>query len=43
MSGISALCPEKKSTLARLALRAMFGGFCVSILSAMMVGLWMLV
>lgn len=39
VSAIGALCPEKKSTLARLAPRAMLGGFGVSVLSAMMVGI----
>ena len=38
ISGISALCPEKRSTLARLAFKAMIGGFTVSVLSAMIVG-----
>lgn len=38
ISGISALCPEKKNTLAKLAFKAMIGGFTVSILSAMIVG-----
>lgn len=39
VSAIGALCPEKKSVLARLAPRAMLGGFGVSVLSAMIVGL----
>lgn len=38
ISGISALCPEKKNTLAKLALKSMIGGFAVSVLSAMIVG-----
>ena len=38
ISGISALCPEKKNTLAKLAFKAMIGGFTVSVLSAMIVG-----
>lgn len=42
ISGISVLCPEKRPTLAKLATRAMLGGFCVSLLSAMIVGIWML-
>ena len=42
ISGISVLCPEKRPTLAKLAVRAMIGGFCVSLLSAMIVGVWML-
>ena len=39
ISGISALCPEKKNTLAKLAFKSMIGGFSVSILSAMIVGI----
>jgi len=39
VSGIAVLCPEKKSTLSRLVLKAMLGGVFVSILSAMIVGL----
>ncbi|SFD16620.1 NupC/NupG family nucleoside CNT transporter [Clostridium uliginosum] len=39
ISGISALCPEKRNTLARLAFKAMIGGFSVSVLSAMIIGL----
>jgi len=39
VSAIGALCPEQKQTLAKLAPRAMLGGFAVSVLSAMMVGL----
>ncbi len=39
VSGIAVLCPEKKSTLSRLVLKAMIGGVFVSILSAMIVGL----
>lgn len=42
ISGISVLCPEKRPTLAKLAFRAMIAGFCVSLLSSMLVGLWML-
>lgn len=38
ISGISALCPEKRSVLSRLAFKAMIGGFAVSVLSAMIVG-----
>lgn len=38
VSGIAVLCPEKKSTLARLVFRAMLGGVLVSLLSAMLVG-----
>ncbi|AAO35949.1 hypothetical protein K144313037_12020 [Clostridium tetani] len=39
ISGISTLCPEKRNTLARLAFKSMIGGFAVSVLSAMIVGL----
>ena len=42
ISGISVLCPEKRPTLAKLAVKAMIGGFCVSLLSSMIVGMWML-
>ncbi|MDO5047149.1 MAG: nucleoside transporter C-terminal domain-containing protein [Anaerococcus sp.] len=42
ISGISVLCPEKRPTLAKLALRAMVSGFCVSLLSALIVGIWLL-
>lgn len=42
ISGIAVLCPEKRTVLAKLAFRAMIAGFCVSLLSAMLVGLWML-
>ena len=38
ISGISILCPEKRNVLARLAFKAMIGGFTVSLLSAMIVG-----
>lgn len=38
ISGISVLCPEKRTVLARLAFKAMLGGFTVSLLSAMIVG-----
>lgn len=38
ISGISILCPEKRNILARLAFKAMIGGFTVSLLSAMIVG-----
>lgn len=43
VSGIAILCPEKKSTLARLGFRGMVGGFCVSLLSSLIVGLLMLI
>lgn len=39
ISGIAALCPEKKNILAKLAFKSMIGGFAVSILSAMIVGI----
>lgn len=42
ISGISVLCPEKRPVLAKLALRAMLAGFCVSVLSALIVGIWLL-
>lgn len=38
ISGISILCPEQRPVLARLAFKAMIGGFAVSLLSAMVVG-----
>ena len=39
VSGIAVLCPEKKSTLARLVFKAMLGGVAVSLIGAMVVGL----
>ena len=39
ISGISALCPEKRKVLSKLAFKAMIGGFAVSVLSSMVVGL----
>ncbi|HES3677873.1 TPA: NupC/NupG family nucleoside CNT transporter [Streptococcus pyogenes] len=39
VSGIAVLCPEKRSTLARLIFRAMIGGIAVSMLSAFIVGI----
>lgn len=39
ISGISVFCPEKRNQLAKLAFRGMIGGFLVSILSALIVGL----
>lgn len=42
ISGISVLCPEKRPVLAKLAVKAMLAGFCVSLLSAMLCGLWMI-
>ncbi|HSQ88118.1 nucleoside transporter C-terminal domain-containing protein, partial [Romboutsia sp.] len=41
ISGISVFCPEKKGVLSKLAFRGMMGGFCVSLLSALIVGLIM--
>lgn len=39
ISGISVFCPEKRNQLAKLAFRGMIGGFIVSLLSALIVGL----
>lgn len=39
VSAIGALCEEKRPVLARLAPRAMLGGFAVSVLSSMIVGI----
>ncbi|WP_042273297.1 NupC/NupG family nucleoside CNT transporter [Faecalimicrobium dakarense] len=39
ISGISVFCPEKRDILSRLAFRGMIGGFCVSLLSSLIVGL----
>lgn len=39
ITGISVFCPEKRNQLARLSLRGMLGGFAVSLLSALIVGL----
>jgi CNT family concentrative nucleoside transporter len=39
ITGISVFCPEKRNVLAKLAFRGMIGGFCVSLLSALIVGL----
>ena len=39
ISGISVFCPEKRGDLSKLAFRGMIGGFCVSVLSALIVGL----
>ncbi len=41
VSGIAVICPEKRSTLARLVFKAMLGGVAVSILSSLIVGLVM--
>ncbi|MGX7349776.1 NupC/NupG family nucleoside CNT transporter [Dolosicoccus paucivorans] len=42
VSGISILCPSKKPVLARLAPKGMIGGFAVSLLSSLIVGLLLL-
>ena len=39
LSGISVFCPEKRGQLSKLAFRGMIGGFIVSVLSALIVGL----
>ena len=39
ISGISALCPDKRKVLSKLAFKAMIGGFAVSVLSSMVGGL----
>lgn len=39
ISGIAALCPEKRNILSQLAFKSMIGGFAVSVLSAMIVGI----
>ena len=39
ISGIAALCPEKRNILAKLAFKSMLGGFAVSLLSGMIVGI----
>ena len=39
ISGISVFCPEKRNQLSQLAFRGMIGGFLVSLLSALVVGL----
>ncbi|WP_294153658.1 nucleoside transporter C-terminal domain-containing protein [uncultured Clostridium sp.] len=39
ISGISALCPEKRNILSKLAFKSMLAGFTVSLLSAVIVGL----
>ena len=41
ISGISVFCPEKRNQLSKLAFRGMIGGFIVSVLSALIVGLIM--
>lgn len=39
IAGISVFCPEKRNQLAKLAFRGMLGGFFVSVLSSLIVGL----
>lgn len=39
VSGISLLCPDKRSVLSKLVGKALVGGICVSLLSAFIVGL----
>ncbi len=39
ISGISVFCPDKRGILSKLAFRGMMGGFCVSLLSSLIVGL----
>lgn len=39
ISGISVFCPEKRDQLSKLAFRGMIGGFIVSVLSALILGL----
>lgn len=39
ISGISVFCPEKRTLLAKLSFRGMIGGFLVSLLSSLIVGL----
>lgn len=39
ISGISVFCPDKRGILSKLAFRGMIGGFCVSLLSSLIVGL----
>ena len=39
ISGISVFCPEKRNQLSQLAFRGMIGGFLVSLLSALVLGL----
>lgn len=39
ISGISVFCPEKRNQLSKLAFKGMIGGFFVSVLSALILGL----
>ncbi|MDO4935509.1 MAG: nucleoside transporter C-terminal domain-containing protein [Phascolarctobacterium sp.] len=42
VSGIAALCPPMKGTLSKLVFRGMLGGFAVSVMNAMIVGIVLL-
>ena len=42
ISGISIFCPERRSEISNIAFKGMIGGFLVSSLSAMIVGLLLL-
>lgn len=42
VAGIGSLCPLKKGVVSQLVFKAMLGGFCVSVLNAMIVGILML-
>lgn len=42
VSGIAALCPQMKSTLSKLVFRGMLGGFAVSVVNAMIIGIVLL-
>jgi CNT family concentrative nucleoside transporter len=42
ISGISIFCPERRTEIANIAFKGMLGGFIVSTLSAMIVGLLLL-
>lgn len=41
IAGLGALCPERKSDVASLIVKALIGGFCVSVMNAMFVGIVM--
>lgn len=41
VAGISLLCPDKRPVLSRLVFKSMIGGVCVSLLSAMIIGIMM--
>ena len=42
ISGISVFCPERRAEISDIAFKGMIGGFIVSTLSAMIVGLLLL-